>query len=82
MTFSIGTLTRCAGQAHYHVPITIGGVTRVLETTVTELQAAAPEGHAEAREAIVSRLRSALLEVNATTFAQSRTALEGKTFEV
>jgi hypothetical protein len=82
MTFSIGTITRCAGQAHWRIPITINSVTRTLETSVSELQDAAPEGHEEARAAIVSRIRSALLEANAANFAQSRTALEGKSFEV
>lgn len=82
MQFSIGTITRCTGQSHYHVPITIDGVTRVLETSVPELQAAAPLDHASAREMILGRIRSALLEANALTFAQARAALEGKAFKV
>lgn len=82
MEFSIGTITRCAGTKHYQVPITIGGVTRMLHTTVDELQAAAPGNLEEARDAVVGRIRSALLEANAATFGQSKAALEGKTFEV
>ena len=82
MTFTVGTITRCSGNSHYQVPITIGGVTKTLYTSVPELQAAAPADHAEARDAVVGRLRSALLEANAVTFAQSKTALEGQEFEV
>lgn len=82
MTFTIGTITRCAGQNHWLVPITINGVTRTLHTNVAELQDAAPEGMDESRAAIISRIRSALLEANATSFSQSRTALESKTFKV
>lgn len=82
MVFTVGDITRCSGQSHYLVPITIDGVTRTLLTTVQEFQDAAPANHEEARNAIVGRLRSALLEVNATTFAQVQNALEGNTYEV
>ena len=82
MLFTIGTITRCAGTNHWRIPMTVNGVTRILHTDVAELQDAAPEGPEESRGAVVSRIRSALLEANATNFAQSKTALEGKGFEV
>jgi hypothetical protein len=36
----------------------------------------------EVREAIINRLRSAKKEANASTFAQTRTALEGNTYKL
>lgn len=83
MQFLVGTVTRCAGTNHYTVPITVTGVgTFTLRTTVQEFQNAAPNGFEEAKDAVVSRLRSALLEASAVTFAQVKLALEGKTFSV
>jgi len=82
MEFTVGVITRCAGTNHYQVPITIGAQIHTLETTVVELQAAAPTGFEEVRAAILARIRSALLEANAATFLQVQTALTGNTFEV
>lgn len=84
MTFTIpnGGVTRCAGQNHYRITLTINGNTFTLHTSLGELQDAAPEGFEESRERIVQRIRARLLDQNATTFAASRTALEGQTFKV
>jgi hypothetical protein len=80
--FTVGDITRCSGQGHYQVPVTVGAVTRTIHTTLEELQQAAPSTIDEARDAIIGRIRSALLEANAATFAQVQAALEGNTFEV
>lgn len=86
MTFTVGTITRCSPPAgtgsHYHVPLTIGGQVYTLETTAQEVQAVGPSSFAEAREAILARLKSAILEADAGTFAQIKTALEGNSYEV
>lgn len=82
MVFTIGDITRCSGQGHYQVPVTVGAVTRTIHTSLAELQQAAPGTIEEARDAIIARIRSALLEANAATFAQVQATLEGETFEV
>lgn len=82
MQFTTGTLTACSGREHLTLPITIGGVTRDLETSRSEIMAAAPDGFEETRAAIVSRLRSAVLEADASTPLQVRNAVSGKTFKV
>lgn len=82
MQFTIGDITRCGGNGHYQVPVTVGAVTKTIHTSLAELQQAAPGTIEEARDAIIGRIRSALLEANAATFAQAQAALEGNTFEV
>lgn len=82
MTFTTGTLTACAGGEHLTLPVTINGVTRNFTTSRQEFQAAAPEGFDDVRAAILSRLRSAVLEADATTPVAIRNAVSGKSFEV
>ena len=85
MTFSTGdTLAREGGGSckHLKLPITISGVTRTLRFTVDELQGDPPADIAEARTAILDRLRSAAKEAGASTLTQLKTALESKTFQV
>lgn len=80
MQFTVGTITRCAGQNHYDVPVTIGGTTYHIAVLQDEL--GVDYNQAEARDRMVDRMRSAKKEANAVTFAQTKTALEGKTFQI
>ncbi len=83
MQFTIGTITRCIGQNHYIMPLTFGGgLQKDLKLTLAELQTDSLESIDDSRDAIIARIRSALKEANAITFAQSKTALETKTFKV
>jgi hypothetical protein len=81
MRFTVNALNRCSGQSHYHVNITVNGVARQLHFTREELQDEISDFD-EARARVLIRLRSAVKEANATTFAQARTALETKEFQV
>jgi hypothetical protein len=84
MQITTGTLTACGGGEHLRIPVTIGGVTRDFTFTKDEAIQAGPDGFQELRPAILSRLRSAVLE--ATTGnpppLQVRNAVSNKTFEV
>ena len=83
MTFTVNTLTRCSGQNHYTVNLTFaGGPTVNLKVDKGEMDFDPMADKDAARQEIVDRLRSAVKEANATTFAQARTALETKTFKV
>ena len=83
MTFTVsGTITRCAGQNHWQVPITIGGVEHTLHILLSEIQFDPLADPVETRDKILDRLRSAAREANAATFAQVRAALEGQTFKL
>lgn len=82
MTFTVGTLSRCSGNEHVAVPITVGGQQRTLQVLFSEIRAGAPDSVEEARAAIVARLRSAILEAGASTWAQAKTAIEGQTYQV
>jgi len=83
MTFTVGTLTRCAGQNHYAVTLTFAsGATATLRFNRGDLDLDPAADVSAAREAILDRLRSAGKEAGASTFAQWRTALETKTFKV
>lgn len=81
MTILVNTLTRCAGQGHYTVNVTIGGQTFDVSATLQDMQVDFSTWE-EAKQAGIDRLRSAAKEANAVTFAQVRTALEGKTFKI
>lgn len=81
MTFLVGTITRCAGQNHYDVPVTIGGTVFHIPVLQDDL-ATDFQGITDAANRIVDRLRSAKKEANAVTFAATKTALEGKTFQI
>ena len=83
MTFTINSVTRCAGLNHWTVTLTFGGgQQRSIDTDLAEFQEDQPENQMQARQAIIARVRSAVKEANATTFAAAKTALEGKTFKV
>lgn len=83
MTFTIGTLTRCAGQNHIHIPVTLqSGKSGTIETTPAELQGDPPDTIDEARERVLDRVRSAAKEANAINWTQLKTALDNKTFKV
>ena len=84
MTFTVsGTITRCPGQSHYHVPLTFGGgQTVTLHVDLSDLQFDPQEDVSVTRDLLIARLRSAGKEANASTFTQWRTALEGKTFKL
>lgn len=82
MQFTTGQLTRCSGGGHYELPATVGGSTKTLRFTRDEFQGEPPEDAEAARDAILSRLRSAAKEANASTWAQVQTAVESKSFKV
>lgn len=80
MTFTVGTITRCAGLNHYHVPVTIAG--QEFTVTVQQEELLTDYTRDEARDKMVDRMRSARKEASANTFAQTKTALEGKSFQI
>ena len=84
MTFTVTSLTRCAGQGHWHLDVNITspnlGAHRITLTTAQVNDAIS--SFAEARERIITRCRSRAKEANAATFAQAKTALEGQEFKV
>lgn len=83
MQFTTGaTLSRCAGNNHLAIDVTVGGITKALRFTLGELQGEPPDTLEEVRREVLDRLRSAAKEANATTFTQLRTALEAKTFRI
>lgn len=82
MQFTTGNLSRCAGNGHYELPITVSGNTKTLRFTRDQLRGEPAEDMAQAVDAILARLRSAAKEANATTLAQVRAAVESKTFKV
>jgi hypothetical protein len=82
VTFSITTITRCSGGGNHVTMVgTVNGVATTEHFTVQELTTS-PETPEEKRTAAIQRMRSAVKEANATTPAQIRNALEGKTFEI
>jgi hypothetical protein len=82
VTFVVNSLTRCPGLNHWTVSVTIGGNGHVIQTSPDEMQFDPLENPVETRGLILARLRSAAKEANAATFAQSKTAIEGKTFKL
>ena len=83
MTFVINTLTRCGGLTHWTVTLTLpGGAVRTIDTDAEELNIDFPANPEAARQAILSRLRSAAKEAGAANFAQAKVALEGRTFQI
>lgn len=81
MTFTVNTISRCAGNNHYTINVTIGGNTSDVQATAADM-AVDFVSWEEARQAGLDRLRSAIKEANAGTFAQVKTALEGKVFKL
>jgi len=82
MTFTINSLTRCAGLNHWHLVITIGGVQHTIVTSPGEVAFDPTASVAETREQIIARCRSAAKEGSAGTFALAKTLLEGKTYQL
>ena len=84
MQFTIGSpITRCTGLNHVRIPISIlNGPSGTVEFNITEFTERSASTLDEAKELVMHRIRSAMLEADAVTFAQRRTALETKTFEV
>lgn len=84
MTFTVTSLTRCAGQDHWHLDINITspaiGAKRITVNRTDIMDA--PTDFDEARERIITRCRSRGKEQGAATFAAAKTALEGQTFQV
>lgn len=81
MTFLVNSLTRCAGQNHYTVNVTIGGTTLDVQVTLQDMGVDFATWE-DAKQAGIARLRSAGKEANAVSFAQWQTALVGKTFKL
>jgi len=77
MTFSISAISTCAGGGHLEIQGTFGGRDRTLRFHRSEL--AIDE---DVETALIARLRSAVKEAGASTPAQIRSAIEGKTFEI
>lgn len=79
MNFNISEITRCAGNGHYHCTVSVnGGPSR----TITVLQADLQLDPEDLETAFLNRVRSAVKEASATTFAQARTAVIGKDFKI
>lgn len=76
--FTVTNLTRCAGQNHYDLTITVGGQSRTITLTRSDL-ALEPE---DFKDAFLHRIRSAVKEAGANTFAQAQAALVGQTFQI
>lgn len=84
VTFTITSLTRCAGQNHWHIDLNVTspnlGTFRIT-LPLAEVQDSI-SSFEEARARIIDRCRSRCKEQGAGTFAQAKTALEGQTFQV
>jgi hypothetical protein len=87
MKFTVGTLTRCAGQGHIDIPCTVtepaqfAGMVVVLKVNAGDLDLERPTLE-ELKDLMLQRCVSAKKEANASSFAQVRTALEGKTLAI
>lgn len=82
MQFTINALNRCDGGNHIFLTLTLGGGTHTFTLEQSDLDLDPPDNLSEAREMIMTRLRSAIKEAGATTPAQIRIALLNKTFKV
>jgi hypothetical protein len=78
MTIVVTSISRCAGLNHVTVTGTVNGAA----LTQTFLRSDLDLDPSDVRDAVVTRLRSAVKEAGATTPAQISTALTGKTFQV
>lgn len=79
MTFTVTGLSRCIGNNHVHVTLQIGQQAHELTILRSDLDL---DNHEEIREAVVSRLRSAVKEAGASTPAQIQNTLLNQTFQV
>ena len=77
MTFVVTDLTRCAGQGHYQLSITVSGDPYVIHTTLAEFQLDFSDlENAEIRARIIDRCRSAIKEAGTqNNFSQARATL-------
>jgi hypothetical protein len=82
MTFTTGTASRCAGGNHYEIPVTVNGVTETLQFKKAEIDDLDIDNKEEFRQVVARRLKSAILEANATTLPQQSAAISNKTFKV
>lgn len=84
MQITTGTLTACSGGEHLTLPVTVDGVTRDFKFAREEALAAGPDNVEQLRDAILARLRSAVLEATSgqPTPLQVRNAVSSKTFEI
>lgn len=82
MVFTTGTITRCSGGSHYQLPVTVGQRTVTMHFTPEELAGDPATDPEQVREAVLQRIRSAIIEADARTLAQRRAALENKTFGI
>ncbi len=82
MTFTVNSLTRCAGLNHWTVTITIGGQSFTVATNAAEMLFDPTASVSETRQQILERLRSAYKEAGGGTFAAAQTAIVGKTFQL
>jgi len=78
MTFTINTVSLCGGGNHAVLNVTIAGVARNVTVPKTDF-ALDPD---DTDIAALARVRSAIKEANASTLAQIKTAVEGKTFKI
>ncbi len=81
MEFTVNSLTRCAGQNHYVVTVTLeSAVVRTFNVLKDEVfDSPTPD---EVRDRGIVRLRSAIKEAAAVTFAQAQAAIVGNTYRV
>lgn len=78
MIFTITNITRCSGLGHYNFTVNVGAQTIQLQVHREEFDLEPTE----LRDAFVHRVRSALKEANANTFAQAQNALLNIQFEI
>ena len=78
MTFTVNQLSRCAGGNHIDLTITVGAQARTIHLLQSDLTLE-PD---ELRDAVITRVRSAVKESGATTAAEVKAAIEGQTYRV
>ena len=78
MTFTITDITRCSGLGHWHFTVTVDGQSRTLTLDREDFDL----NPGNLQEAFLTRVRSAVKEAGATTFAQARTALINNEFKL
>lgn len=78
MVIAITSISLCVGTGHATIVGTVGGnaISRTFRRTDLAIE---PD---DTETAVLARLRSAVKEAGASTLAQIKTALEGKTFQV
>ena len=82
MTFTVTSLTRCSGQNHWTLVVTIAGQSYTIQTNPAEIAFDPGANDMETRSRILERCRSATKEGSAATFAAAKTLLEGKSYQL